>query len=321
MKKIRIAILDAYTTVRDDLDWSPLEKFGTVYSFDRTPPELIVERARSADAVLVNKVPMFAEQLGGLPNLKYVGVLATGYNNVDLKFARSRGIPVSNAPGYGTDSVAQAVFAHILNISNRVQAHSEAVERGEWARSRDVCFCLSATVELSGKTLGVFGYGAIGRRVAEIGAAFGMRALAFSPSRAAGTRDAVAEFVSAGELFSRSDIISLNCPLNDATAGIVCAQTIAKMRRGVWIINAGRGGLVDEGALAEALERGVVGAAGLDVLCEEPPVSGSPLIGAPNCFITPHNAWATREARARLIEIAAENIASWLEGRPRNIVN
>ena len=286
MKKIRIAILDAYTTVRDDLDWSPLEKFGTVYSFDRTPPELIVERARSADAVLVNKVPMFAEQ-----------------------------------PGYGTDSVAQAGFAHILNISNRVQAHSEAVERGEWARSRDVCFCLSATVELSGKTLGIFGYGAIGRRVAEIGAAFGMRALAFSPSRAVGTRDAVAEFVSAGELFSRSDIISLNCPLNDATTGIVCARTIAKMRRGVWIINAGRGGLVDEGALAEALERGVVGAAGLDVLCEEPPVSGSPLIGAPNCFITPHNAWATREARARLIEIAAENIASWLEGRPRNIVN
>lgn len=318
---MKISILDGFTCVRDDLNWSQLEKFGDVRAYDRTPTNLIIERAYDADIVLSNKVPLFAEQLKNLPNLKYVGILATGYNNVDLNLTRERKIVVTNIPEYGTDSVAQAVFAHILNISNATQIHSEAVSRGDWGRSEDICMCLTPQVELSGQTLGIVGYGAIGRKVAKIARAFGMNVVAFSPSRQVGASDDVASFLSLDEVFMRADILSLNCPLNVNTAKIINAENIRKMKKGAWIINTGRGGLVDENALAQALVSGQISAVGLDVLNEEPPRSSSPLIGLRNCFITPHNAWTSKAARARLIGIATDNIAAWISGSPKNVVN
>ncbi len=321
MKRLKIAILDGFTCVRDDLDWSAIEALADVSAYDRTPSECIVERALGADVVLTNKVPMFEPQLRALPGLKYIGVLATGYNNVDLALAKKLGILVSNVPEYGSDSVAQAAFAHILNISNAVGRHSEAVAAGAWGKCPDVCFCLTRQVELAGKVMGIIGYGAIGSKVARIAAAFGMRVKAYSPSRKPGSSDSVVEFVGMDEIFGQSDIISLNCLLNDATKDIICSRNISKMKRGVWIINTGRGGLVNEADLAAALLSGQVGAAGIDVLCKEPPAGGNVLIGLPNCFITPHNAWTSREARSRLINTVAENISSWISGSPKNIVN
>ena len=318
MKSLKIAILDGYTSTMGQLDWRVLEKFGTVETYDRTPKDKIAERAAGAQVVLTNKVPMFAEQIDALPDLKYIGVLATGYNNVDLAAAKKRGIAVTNIAGYSTDSVAQMVFAHILNFAGKVEQHAQSVEAGDWAKSKDICYCLSPLAELANKTLGIFGYGTIGRKVAQIGAAFGMKIIAHSPSRKAGTSDALADFVERDELFGKSDIISLNCILNDTTKEIIRAENIAKCRRGAWIINTGRGGLINERDLADALESGQIGAAGLDVLSVEPPVNGNPLIGAKNCRITPHIAWTTKEARERLIQIAADNLQSWLNGGDKN---
>lgn len=321
MQNLKISILDAFTCSRNDLNWSAIEKFGELSVYERTSKSQIVERAFDSDIILTNKVPLFKEQLDALPNLKYIGILATGYNNVDLQETRRRKIPVSNVPAYGTDSVAQAVFAHILNISNRVQTHADAVAAGEWSRSPDICFCLTSQTELSGKTLGVIGYGAIGRRVAQIGRAFNMKVIAFAPSKLAGASDAFAQFESLDKIFEKSDIISLNCPLNNLTEKIINNQNLSKMKDGVWLINTGRGALVDEDALALALKSGKVAAAGLDVLSVEPPPPSNPLIGLSGCFITPHNAWTSIQARSRLINIVAGNISSWIDGSPTNIVN
>ncbi len=316
---LKIVVMDGKTAAMDDLGWSDFEKLGELVVYGNTPKDKIVERAAGADAVLTNKVPFFAEQFSALPRLRYVGVLATGYNNVDLKEAASRGVEVTNVPSYGTDSVAQEVFAHILNISNRVQTHAEAVNRGEWRDS--MCFCLTPQVELAGKSIGILGFGKIGRKVAEIASAFGMKVVAFSPSRKAGLSEGAVRFVSRDDLFETSDIISLNCLLSSETEKIINAKNLSKMRRGVWIINTGRGRLIDEEALADALKSGKVGAAGLDVLSSEPPSKGNPLIGIPNCFITPHNAWTTFEARRRLLRIAFENLSEWASGlAPKNSI-
>lgn len=320
MKIGKIVILDGYTSTMGELDWRSFEPYGEVVAYDRTRNDKIIERAKGARVVLTNKVPMFKEQIDALENLEYIGVLATGYNNVDIAYAKSRNIVVTNIAGYGTDSVAQSVFAHILNISNRVEEHSQSVMRGDWSVCKDICYCLSPLVEIAGKTLGIVGYGVIGRKVAQIARAFSMRVVAFSPSRKVGSSDGVAEFKSLDEFFALSDIISLNCLLNDRTKEIINSANIAKMKNGTWIINTGRGGLVNERDLADALRSGKIGAAGLDVLSTEPPPPDNPLIGAPNCHITPHNAWTTCEARARLIKIAAANLAAWIDGKPQNVI-
>ncbi len=307
--------------VREDLNWDALRRLGTVAEYDRTPRDLIIERSADADAILVNKVPLFKEQLALLPNLKSKGITATGCNNVDLAEARARGIDVSNIPSYSTESVAQAVFAHILNLSNAVENHSEAVKNGVWNKSADICFCLRPLVELCGRRLGIIGYGAIGKRVAQIAKAFGMDVWAYSPSKEGAGCDGVAQFKSVDEIFSNCHIISLNCPFNPATDKIVNAKSISLCMDGVWFINTGRGALVDERAMAEALALGKVGGYGAAVLSAEPPSADNPLLGAPNCHLTPHNAWTTKEARRRLIEIAADNLRAWIAGTPKNIVN
>lgn len=315
---MKITILDGYTSTMGEFDWKALEAFGEVAAYDRTPKDKIIERAKGSEAVLTNKVPMFAEQICALPELRYIGVLATGYNNVDLQCAKSRAIAVTNIAEYGTDSVAQAVFAHILNIANRTEEHSQSAKSGGWAGCADICYCLAPLTEIAGKTLGIVGYGAIGRKVAQIAKAFGMGVVAYSPSRPAGTSDGTARFSTFDALLESSDIISLNCALNDSTKEIVNACSIARMKDGAWIVNTGRGGLVNEKDLADALNSGKIGAAGVDVLSSEPPPPGNPLISAKNCRITPHIAWTTREARKRLIQIAAENLKSWLDGGTKN---
>ncbi len=317
----KISILDGFTAVRNDLDWREFEKIAEVEAYDRTPPELVLERARNADAILTNKVLLKKEHFEKLPNLKYIGVLATGYNNVDLAAAREKNIDVTNIPSYGTDSVAQAVFAHILNIANKTEEHSVAVRNGAWSGCKDICFCLGKLSEIAGLTLGLVGYGAIGKAVAKIGAAFNMKVAAHTPRLKTGDSDEFAEYVSLDELFRRSDIISLNCPLTAETKEIVNRENIAKMKDGAWIINTGRGALVDECALADALKSGKIGAAGIDVLSSEPPPPDNPLLSAPNCHITPHNAWTTFAARKRLVRIAFDNLASWRNGRKKNVVN
>lgn len=318
---MKIVILDAYTSSLDDLNWDAFKTLGELTVYDRTPKDKIIERAKDADAVLTNKVPMFKDQLDRLPNLKYLGILATGYNNVDLEEAKRRGIPVTNIPAYGTDSVAQAVFAHILNIANMTEAHSIEVRKGAWTKSPDMAMTLGRLTELAGMKLGVIGYGAIGRRVAEIGKAFGMEVSAFSPSRTPGTSENGVSFKTRDEIFSTSDVISLNAPLNSDTRGMVNADTIKMMKDGVWIINTGRGPLIDDAALADALNSGKVGAAGLDVLSKEPPPADNPLLSAKNCHLTPHNAWMTHAARKRLIGIAFGNLKSWMDGHVQNDVS
>ena len=318
--KPKLVVLDGYTAVFDDLDWRAFDAIADAEVYQRTPPDKIIERAANADAVFTNKVPLFRGQLDALPKLKYIGVLATGYNNVDIPLARSRGITVTNIPSYGTESVAQQVFAHILNMANRVADHAASVRAGAWCSSKDICYCLTRQTELSGLTLGIVGYGAIGRAAARIGAAFGMKVLACRRSGKIGEIDGCAQIASLGDVLAKSDIVSLNCPLNEKTDKIINAQTIAKMKRGAWLVNTGRGGLVDEPALAAALKSGQIAFAGVDVLSSEPPKPDNPLLGLENCFITPHNAWTTTAARRRLLKICFDNFAAWLAGSPINTV-
>ena len=312
--KPTIVILDGYTTVQNDLSWNIFNQVANVVAYDRTPPEKIIERAKDADAVFTNKVPMFRPQIENLPKLKYIGVLATGYNNVDLQCAKERGIVATNIASYGTQSVAQAVFAHILNIANRTALHAESVHNGDWCKSADICYCLTSQTELENLTLGIIGFGAIGRKVAEIANGFGMKTIAFSPSRKANETIGKTQIKTIDEIFAQSDIISLNCPLNEKTEKIINAQNITKCKRGAWLINTGRGGLIDEFALADALKSGQIAYAGLDVLSVEPPTKENPLLQIENCFITPHNAWTSASARQRLINICFENFTSWLNG-------
>ncbi len=321
MNAKKIIILDGYTAVRDDLSWNAFQNLGEVSAFDRTPPELVIERASNADIVLTNKVLIKREYFEKLPNLKYIGILATGYNNVDLLAAREFGVDVTNIPQYGTDSVAQAIFAHILNIANQTEMHSQAARAGAWTSSPDICFTLSKQTELARKTLGLIGYGEIAKKTAKIASAFDMEILAYTPRLQIGQRDNFANFATLDDIFAKSDIIALCCPLTSETSQIINAQNISKMKERAWIINTGRGGLVDELALANALESGKIGAAGVDVLSQEPPPADNPLLSAPNCHITPHNAWTTHEARARLLEIAYNNIKCWLNGEKKNVVN
>lgn len=320
---MKIVVLDGYTLNPGDLDWSPLAALGDLAVHDRTPLEQVVERAADAEIVLTNKVVLGRELLGRLPRLRYIGVLATGYNVVDLEAARERGIPVTNVPAYSTPAVAEMVFALLFELTRQVGHHAALVREGRWSASPDFCFQDRPQVELAGKTFGVVGFGAIGRRVARIGEAFGLRMLAHTrhPERYRECPEgAQVEFVDLDALFERSDIVSLHCPLTQETERLVNARRLERMKPTACLLNTGRGLLVDEAALADALNAGRIAGAGLDVLSLEPPPADNPLLTARNCIITPHIAWATRDSRERLLNTAAANIRAFLEGRPQNVV-
>lgn len=317
---MKIVILDGYTENPGDLSWGGFEALGSVTVYDRTPADQILARAKGAEIVLTNKTPLSAQTLAALaPELQYIGVLATGYNVVDIAAARAQGIPVCNIPTYGTTAVAQFVMALLLELCHHVGDHSRSVKAGDWSRCPDFCYWNSPLIELAGKTFGVIGYGRIGRATARLAAAFGMEILAYD-AHATGM-DEVARLVSLDELLERSDVISLHCPLFESNRGMINRASIARMKDGVLLINTSRGPLIDEAALAEALRTGKVAGAGLDVLETEPARPDNPLLAEPNCLITPHIAWAPKESRQRLMDIAVENLQAWLKGNPQNVVN
>ena len=312
----KIIILDGYVANSGDLSWEPLRELGELTVYDRTAPEEVTERAADATAIYTNKVLITDDVMEALPELKFIGVLATGYNNVDIDAAHRRGITVCNVPAYSTDSVAQLVFAHLLHIVNSIGDYAASVNSGEWAGNRDFSYRLRPFDELAGQTIGIIGMGNIGRRVAAIAQAFGMRVVTNSGRE---LPDGV-ERVSLDELFRQSDVISLNSALTPTTKGIISREALALMKPTAIIINTSRGPLIEEEALAEALREGRIAAAGIDVLCEEPPRKGSPLIGCPRCFVTPHIAWQSSQARQRLVDISIDNLRRFLEGKPQNRV-
>ena len=318
---MKIVVLDGYTLNPGDLSWQGMEELGEFLCYDRTPLELIEERIADADAVITNKTPLSAAILAACPGIKYIGVLATGYNVVDIEAASDAGIPVCNIPAYGTEAVAQFAFALLLNICSSVQEHSDSVHNGKWSRSADFCYWDSPLMELSGKTMGIFGYGRIGRAAARIALGFGMRVVAYSRSRESGNRDGEVQFVTRESLFSDSDVISLHCPLTSETEGIINAESIRAMKAGVILINTSRGALIVEEDLADSLKNGRIRAAALDVVSTEPVKEDNPLLSAPNCTITPHIAWAPLEARKRLMDIAVGNLKAFQCGRLENRVN
>lgn len=319
---MKITVLDGFTLNPGDNPWTPLESLGDLTVYERTSPEDVVARSRDADILLTNKTPLNADSIQQLPNLKFIGVLATGVNVVDLEAARERSIPVSNVPEYSTDSVAQHVMAVILSMIHRPFEHSTAVYSDQWQEAGDFSFWLSPLYELSGKTMGVVGYGRIGKRVCELAAAFGMNVLAHNPSYKQKTRLDYLRFdwCPLDQIFRESDFISLHCPLTEETAGLVDSRIIDLMKPTALLINTARGGLINEEQLAKALKEKRIAGACLDVVSQEPIQKDNPLLTAPNCMITPHNAWATMEARQRLMKATAENIEAFLGGQPINTV-
>lgn len=316
---MKITILDGYGMNPGDMSWAPLEELGDLTVYDRTAPEQVLERAAGSEALLTNKTVLTAETLRALPQLRYVGVLATGYNVVDIDAARELGIVVTNIPAYSTDSVVQMVFAHLLAITNRVEHYTDENRRGRWSTNPDFCYWDSPLHELSGKTFGIVGLGNIGSAVSRVARAFGMNVKAYTSKRIEELPDGVSK-ADLDELFETSDVLSLHCPLTDSTRYLVNAERLAMMKPSAILINTGRGPLVDEKALAEALDSERIYAAGLDVLSAEPPAADNPLLTARNCFITPHLGWATKEARERLLSIAADNLRGFIAGDIRNNV-
>lgn len=317
--KPKIVTLDGYTLNPGDLSWLPIEAHGDFEQYDRTPKDQIVERAKEATILLVNKIILDQATLSALPKLQCICVTATGYNNIDLATAAAKGIVVCNAVGYGTSSVAQHVFALTLGLINQVETYHQSVKKGDWSNCPDFYYTLQPIMELAGKTMGIYGLGKIGQKVADLALAFDMQVLATHKHP---ERDAKAgvTFVDLETLFTESDIISLHAPLTSKNEGIVNTKLLSKMKPTAYLINTGRGGLINESDLKAALQAGHLAGAGLDVLSVEPPVDGNTLFDAPNCIITPHIAWATQAARQRLMNITAQNIAAFLEGNPQNVV-
>ncbi|OLY93824.1 glycerate dehydrogenase [Cnuella takakiae] len=315
--KPTIVVADGYTLNPSDLDWAPLEALGTLTVYDRTPSGKVVERCKDAQLILTNKVVLDTIILEQLPQLKYIGVLATGYNVIDTAAAKALGITVCNVPGYGTASVAQHTIALLLELTNAVGKHHASVQAGKWQTSADWCYTQQPIMELAGKTMGIVGMGSIGKQVAQIAAALGMQVIYYNPSEkknAAGTQTSLAE------LFRHSDVVSLHCPLTPSNTGFVNKVLLQQMKPTAFLLNTARGQLINEADLAAALKAGVLAGAALDVLSAEPPRDGNPLLDAPNCIITPHNAWVSREARSRVMEITTANVQAFLEGKPQNRV-
>ena len=319
-KRMKIVELDGYAANPGDLSWEPLKDLGELTVYDRTPASLVVERAKDADIILINKVIISDEVLSQLPHLKYIGVLATGYNVVDVKAATKRGIVVTNIPAYSTESVAQMTFAHILNITNRIGHYARQSREGRWSSNPDFCYWYTQLWELSGKTIGIVGLGNIGMRVATIARYFGMDVFAFTSKNSADLPEGIQKTTLDG-LFAVSDIVTLHCPLTADTRHLINRESLEKMKEGSILINTGRGPLVDEQAVAEALASGHLGGYGADVMIDEPPSPNNPLLAQRNAFITPHIAWATREARQRLMDICVRNVKAFIEGKRLNAVN
>lgn len=317
---MKIVVLDGYTLNPGDLDWDALHALGECRIHDRTPPGQTAARCEGADIVLTNKVVMDAPILAALPELRYIGVLATGVNVVDLAAAGDRDILVTNVPAYSTPSVAQMVFAHVLNLTHRVARHAASVRDGAWCRCPDICFWEVPLIELQGLTMGIVGFGQIGRAVTTLALAFGMRVLFYSASRHADRPDGAEQTDELERVFREADVLSLHCPLTPATEKLVNAERLALMKPTAFLINTGRGPLVDAAALADALNGERIAGAGLDVLETEPPPPSDPLLSARNCFITPHIAWASRASRRRLMHEVVANVQAFLDGKPRNVV-
>ena len=316
---MKIVVLDGFTLNPGDLSWDELKSLGDCEIYDRTPPEEVVKRAADAEIVLTNKAPVTRESILALPRLKYIGVLATGYNIVDTAAARERDILVTNVPTYGTRSVAQHTFALLLELTQHAGHHAQTVRDGRWTKSSDFCYWDFPLVELDGLTMGIVGYGRIGKAVAELAAAFGMKVLATSatPKHA----PANIQFTDLATLFRQSDVISLHCPLTPQTKNLLNKERLGLMKPTAFLLNTSRGALIDEQALADALNSGRIAGAAVDVLSVEPPPAENPLLRAKNCLVTPHIAWATRAARARLMQIAIANVRAFIAGEPENVVN
>lgn len=315
---MNIVVLDGFTMNPGDLSWDELAELGSLKVYDRTSAGQVLERAKDAEAILTNKTVIDAASLRSLPKLKYVGVLATGYNVVDINVARELGIVVTNIPAYSTESVAQMVFAHILNITHRVGRYSDEAHSGVWSRQADFSYTNSPLMELCGKKIGIVGFGNTGSATARIAVAFGMEVVAYTSKPQSALPAGVTKADSIDDIFRMSDIVSLHCPLNKETSEIANAAHLSLMKKSAILINTGRGGLVNEQDLADALRENRIKAAGLDVMVNEPPREDNPLLKLDNCFITPHIAWATYEARVRLMNQTVKNLKSFIEG---NIIN
>ncbi|HZL11402.1 MAG TPA: D-2-hydroxyacid dehydrogenase [Prolixibacteraceae bacterium] len=316
---MKIIVLDGFALNPGDLSWNILRNMGECRIFDRTKPEEVFDRIQDADIIITNKVVIDKLLIDRLPALKYIGVTATGYNVVDVQAASSRNIVVTNIPAYSTESVAQLVFSHILNVANRIELHANSVKEGEWTRNPDFSYWQSPQMELAGKTIGIVGFGRIGRKVAEIALAFGMKVIFQNRSQKADIPEGIVQ-KNISEVFAESDFVSLNCPLSAENSAFVNQSLLKTMKTTAVLVNTGRGGLINETDLAEALNSGQIAAACLDVLSTEPPLPENPLISARNCFITPHIAWATIEARQRLMNITGDNLNCFLSGSPQNVV-
>lgn len=318
---MKIVILDGYTLNPGDLSWDGLKRLGDVEVYDRTPADQVVERARGAEVVFTNKTPIGEEALNQLSSLRFIGVLATGYNVINTDVAKQRGVVVSNVPGYGTPSVVQMTFALLLELCLHVQRHSDAVMEGKWAASKDWCFWDYPLVELSGKTMGIIGFGTIGQGVADVATAFGMNVLGSSRTKTNQSQRKNFRWAEVNQLLEESDVVSIHCPLTPETKGLLNKDTLRLMKRSAFLLNTSRGPIIIDEDLADALNTGVIAGAGIDVLSVEPPSKDNPLFGAKNCLITPHIAWATKEARARLMETTVSNLKAFLNGSPVNVVN
>ena len=318
---MKIVILDGYTENPGDLSWEGFEKLGDLTVYDRTPADKIAERIEGAEAVIINKTPLSAETIAGCPTLKYIGVLATGYNVVDVQAARDRGIPVCNIPTYGTAAVGQFAIALLLEICHHIGEHSQSVHNGDWESCVDWCYWNYPLIELDGKTMGIIGFGRIGQTTARIAQALGMKVLAYDQYENKSLESDTMKYTTLDDLLAKSDVISLHCPLFESTQGIINKDSIAKMKDGVIILNNSRGPLFVEQDLADALNSGKVAAAGLDVVSTEPIHGDNPLLKAKNCIITPHISWAPKESRQRLMDIAVDNLEKFLAGNPQNVVN
>lgn len=318
---MKIVILDGYTLNPGDLSWDALNKLGDVTLYDRTPYEQIVSRCQDAEVVLTNKTPLDEATLTQLPQLKYVGVLATGYNIIDTAVCKQKGVVISNVPGYGTVAVAQFVFALLLELCLHVQKHSDAVFAGKWSKSVDFCFWDYPLIELAGKTLGIIGFGTIGQKVADIAAAFDMQVIAYSRRQTDQSHRKNFKWVGLDDLLKQSDVISIHCPLTPETHGLINTENLRKMKSSAFLINTSRGPIVNDADLADALNNNIIAGAGIDVLSKEPPTADNPIFKAKNCVVTPHIAWAAKEARARLMNTVINNLKAFIAGRPVNVVN
>lgn len=318
---MKIVVLDGYTENPGDLSWEPLAQLGELTVYPRTHSEEIIPRIGDAEIVFTNKTPMTRETLLACPSIRFIGVLATGYNVVDVQAARERNIPVCNVPTYGTSAVAQFTFALLLELCHHVADHADSVQAGVWSRCADFCYWKHPLMELKGKTMGIIGFGRIGQAVAHLAAAFGMKVLAYDRNTNPSLETPFIHYADLNTLYARSDVISLHCPLFPETEKLVNADSIRRMKKGVLLINTSRGGLIDEAALAAALRDGTVAGAGLDVVSTEPICMDNPLLGLPNCLITPHIAWAPRESRQRLMDVAVDNLRGFLNGHIQNAVN